>query len=119
MRFSTILCATDLSPRSERAVLSFPTLKTYSEKTRQDSHSRLIDWSIFRKASPPAVGEPTRLYRPEDFDFRLADGAAAIDAGTILPGVTDGFAGKAPDLGALEFGGSLPTHGPRPIADQP
>jgi hypothetical protein len=46
-------------------------------------------------------------------------GAAAIDAGTILPGITDGFAGKAPDLGALEFGTMLPTYGPRPFVDQP
>jgi hypothetical protein len=109
----------DYSPRGERPVLSFPTLKAYSEKTGQDSHSRLIDWSIFRKASPPASGEPTRIYRPEDFDFRLVAGAAAIDAGTILPGITDGFAGKAPDLGALEFGTMLPTYGPRPFVDQP
>jgi hypothetical protein len=26
----------------------------------------MIDWSIFRKAAPPILGEPTRLYRPED-----------------------------------------------------
>jgi len=30
-----------------------------------------------------------------------------------LPTITDGFTGKAPDLGALEFGKPVPTYGPR------
>ena len=42
----------------------------------------------------------------------------AIDAGTILPGVTDGFTGRAPDLGALESGRVVPSYGPRPLSDQ-
>ena len=37
-------------------------------------------------------------------DFRLAAGSGAIDTGVVLPGITDGFAGDAPDAGALEFG---------------
>ena len=47
--------------------------------------------------------------------FRLPAqaGAAAIDKGTALPGVTDGFAGTAPDLGAIEAGAALPHYGPR------
>jgi hypothetical protein len=32
-------------------------------------------------------------------------GSAAIDAGIAIPGITDGFKGKAPDLGAYEFAG--------------
>ena len=35
----------------------------------------------------------------------------AIDAGVIVPGITDGFQGKAPDLGAYEFGGPRWTAG--------
>ncbi len=79
----------------------------------------MIEWSIFVKARPPAKGDPTRLYRPDDFDFTLATGSAAIDAGTVLPGVTDGFTGRAPDLGALESGRPVPTYGPRPLSGQP
>ena len=37
----------------------------------------------------------------------------AIDAGTVLPDIDDGFAGAAPDLGAYESGWPVPTYGPR------
>ena len=37
-------------------------------------------------------------------DFRLLPGSAPVDAGTVIPGYTDGFSGSAPDVGALEIG---------------
>jgi hypothetical protein len=37
-------------------------------------------------------------------DLRLREGSAAVDAGIELPGITDGFQGRAPDLGAYELG---------------
>lgn len=46
-------------------------------------------------------------------DLRLASGGAAIDRGATLANVNDGFAGAAPDLGAYELGGPLPSYGPR------
>jgi MYXO-CTERM domain-containing protein len=46
-------------------------------------------------------------------DLRLSAGGAAVDRGTALPNVNDGFAGSAPDLGAYELGSALPTYGPR------
>ena len=55
-----------------------------------------------------------RLYDAKDFDFALKPGAAAVDRGTALPNVTDGFTGRAPDLGALEVGQAPPHYGPRP-----
>ena len=79
----------------------------------------MVDWSVFNKASPPAAGDPTRVYRAEDFDFSLVAGSAAIDAGVALPGITDGFTGSAPDLGAIEFGKPAPKYGPRPVAQKP
>ena len=42
------------------------------------------------------------LYKPEDYDFSLKPDSAAIDRGVELPTITDGFTGRAPDLGALE-----------------
>jgi len=109
----------DYNARGERPLQSFSTLAAYAERTGQDSHSRMVDWSIFRQARPPAGNDPTRVYRPEEFDFSLVPGATAIDAGTILPGITDGYTGSAPDLGALEAGRPAPIYGPRPLADQP
>ena len=31
----------------------------------------------------------------------------------VLPNVTDGYSGKAPDLGAYEYGQPVPHYGPR------
>ena len=47
-------------------------------------------------------------------DLRLRPGSPAVDAGAPLPGVNDGFAGIAPDLGALELGATPQPVGPRP-----
>jgi hypothetical protein len=54
-----------------------------------------------------------RLYEFKNFDFRLKPGAAASDRGVALPNINDGFALKAPDLGAFEAGQLLPIYGPR------
>lgn len=45
--------------------------------------------------------------------FLLSAQSAAIDAGTALPGFNDGFAGRAPDLGASELGSTAAHYGPR------
>ncbi|MFZ9846608.1 MAG: hypothetical protein ACO3EE_00475, partial [Flavobacteriales bacterium] len=37
-------------------------------------------------------------------DFRLKLGSKAIDYGTLIPGITNEFAGEKPDPGAFEFG---------------
>ena len=44
------------------------------------------------------------LHNVQAYDFRLKPGAAAIDAGQIIEGVSKKFNGKAPDLGAYELG---------------
>jgi hypothetical protein len=44
----------------------------------------------------------------------LDAGAKAVDAGYNFPGITDGYKGEAPDLGAYELGTTLPHYGPRP-----
>jgi hypothetical protein len=46
-------------------------------------------------------------YVPENFvpgTYQLATGSGAIDQGLAIPGITDGYAGKAPDVGAYEYG---------------
>lgn len=51
---------------------------------------------------------------PQPVDLRLSGSGNAVDAGQVLPGINDGFAGQAPDLGAYETGAALPHYGPRP-----
>jgi len=46
-------------------------------------------------------------------DLRLKAASGAIDTGVPLDNINDGFKGKAPDLGAYEFGMKLPHYGPR------
>lgn len=91
----------------------FQTLKEFSEATGQDRHSVLVDYDVFQKVTPPDPNDPRILYKPADFDFRLRPGSVAVDAGVRLPNVNDGYAGKAPDLGAYEVGEPVPHYGPR------
>jgi len=96
---------------------AFPTLEAYAQATGQDRHSRLVDFDIFVKAPQPDFSDPTHVVAVDAVDLRLRKGAAAIDAGVALPNVTDGFRGRAPDLGAYEFGEPAPHYGPRPRKD--
>jgi len=43
----------------------------------------------------------------------LRKASNAVDAGAAVPNVNDDFAGKAPDLGAHEYGSPAPHYGPR------
>jgi len=95
----------------------FTTLVDYGRATGQDRNSVLVDYGIFRNVPQlDARDEGTlqRLYRAEDFDFRLQPGSAGVDRGVEIPNITDGFTGGAPDLGALEIGAEPPHYGPRP-----
>jgi hypothetical protein len=98
---------------SARERRRYKTLKEFSAATGQDSHSIVVDYDVFQKASPPGP-DPTKLYRPSDFDFQLRAGSVPVDAGIRLFGVNDDYAGQAPDLGAYEFGRPVPNYGPRP-----
>jgi hypothetical protein len=99
---------------AERETRRFATLADYAAATGQDRHSREIDFSVFRDVPQPDFSDPTRLVDPTSLDFRLRARSAAIDAGTELPTITDGYTGNAPDLGAYELGAPRPHYGPRP-----
>ena len=73
----------------------------------------LIDYDVFRNAPQPDFSDPTRPVDPERMDLRLRADSAAIDAGIELPGINDGYPGRAPDLGAYELGVDPPHYGPR------
>lgn len=95
----------------------FGSLAEYSRATKQDTHSVTLDYDVFVKV-PRLDAKDTatvqKIYQASDADFRLKARSAAIDRGVDLPNITDGAAGKAPDLGAIEFGEAPPHYGPRP-----
>jgi hypothetical protein len=108
---------TALAPNAPRLpTRQFASLQEYSAATHQDQHSVLVDYDVFMnvpKLDAQQRATVQRVYKAEDFDFRLKPGAVAIDKGVALAGVTDGFGGAAPDLGALEAGQASPHYGPR------
>ena len=76
----------------------------------------LVDYDIFMNVPKlDAQDRQTvqRVYKAEAFDFRLKPGSVAVDKGLVLPNITDGFAGRGPDLGALEVGQAPVHYGPR------
>jgi hypothetical protein len=91
----------------------FKTLKEYSAATGQERHSVAVGYNVFVNVPMADESDPQRLYNPEDMDFRLKPGTAAIDAGVALPTINDGYKGRAPDLGAYELGQAPPDYGPR------
>ena len=96
----------------------YPTLAAYSADAHQDRHSVLVDYDAFERVRPldaKDVRTVQKLYKMEDLDFRLKAGSAPVDKGKVIPQVTDGYAGTAPDLGAVELGQPLPHYGPRPL----
>src|SRR5258705_6632659 len=104
-----------VNPKLE--VRRFATLADYSRATKQDQHSVAVDYDVFvnvPRLDAQDLKKVQKLYKAEDLDFRLKPGSAAVDRGVTLPNITDGFAGQAPDLGALEVGQAPPHYGPRP-----
>lgn len=90
------------------------------------------EWANFAAVSASGVFESTGVLlddsplasgtvAPDDFTEHVSPTSAslvpssnAIDAGGILPNVTDGFVGAGPDLGAQELGCPEYPYGPRP-----
>jgi hypothetical protein len=99
--------------------LSFPTLAALREATKLEAHSLEVDFDIFERMTPPDPSKRHAVYHAMDLDFRLKPGSQAVDAGIVIPTVNERFAGKAPDLGAMESSGAQPRYGPRWITWQP
>jgi hypothetical protein len=91
----------------------YPTWDDMRSKAPVYRHAVVVDPATLFASG---IREPADAQKPVDHavDLRLKPGSAAIDAGEPLPGLNDGFTGKAPDLGAYELGQELPWYGPRP-----
>jgi hypothetical protein len=97
----------------EPVARSFANLKDFAGATGQDAHSVMFDPASFVRFTMPNNSDISFLYPADDYDLRLKSGSSAIDKGKLLPNVTDGFSGAAPDIGAYEQGAELPHYGPR------
>jgi hypothetical protein len=81
-----------LTNRTGSALASrrFATLSEYSLATQQDRHSIGVDYDIFvnvPKLDAQDVNRVQKLFKAEDFDFRLKPGSTPIDRGVNLPNV--------------------------------
>jgi len=101
----------------------YSSLVEFTKATGQEKHGIEVDYSIFENVSPPLfkdfnekhknLGLAYPIFYPKHIDFRLKNDCKAIDTGCVLPGINDDFSGKAPDLGAYEYGQKLPYYGIR------
>ena len=98
---------------------TFPTLTDFQKATGQEGHGVEVDFDIFENLSPPDPARRYHVYHAADLNFRLKPNSKAVDAGQILPTINDNFAGKGPDLGALELNQTQPHYGPRWISWAP
>ena len=92
---------------------SWNTLAEFSSATGFEKHGILIDFNSFRNVTMPDLSKPETVYFADQLDFRLTPNSPAIDAGCHLPNINDEYKGKAPDMGALEYGADDVVYGPR------
>ena len=105
--------------RPSGQVQTFPTLADFQKTVGQEAHGVEIDYDIFENLKAPDPAQRYRVYHSMDLNFRLKASSKAIDAGQVLPTINDDFTGKAPDLGAIEYGKQEPHYGPRWITWKP
>jgi Right handed beta helix region len=98
---------------------SFATLAEFRAATQQEKHGIEIEFDGFEALVPPDPTKRHAVYHALDLNFRLSPTSKAVDAGVVIPTVNDGFAGRAPDLGALEFGKPEPKYGPKWLSGKP
>ena len=92
----------------------YATLEAAQKSGKLEAHGAWVDPAACFATGVEPPAELARQYDVFVNDLRLADTSEAADKGEVLPNVNDGFAGKAPDLGAYELGAELERCGPRP-----
>lgn len=98
---------------------TFATLKELTAATGQEAHGIEVDYDIFENLAPSTATDRHKVYHAMDLNFKLKPTSKAVDAGVVIPTVNDGYAGKAPDLGAIESGKPETKWGPRWLTWQP
>ena len=76
----------------------------------------LLDYDVFvnvPRLDSNDLAQRTRGGTAGRSGFQPAAGIGGDRRGTVVPQVTDGYTGAAPDLGALEYGLPVTQYGPR------
>jgi hypothetical protein len=97
----------------ELSFFEFKTLNEFKKKTGFEMHGLELDDDTFQNVPLPDPKIKGHIYPVKGYDFRLKSGSRAIDAGVALPNINDVYSGKAPDVGAIEFGSEVIKYGPR------
>jgi len=66
-------------------------------------YDTLAAYQAGESQEPNGLSAPSQLVNPAGGAFRPALGSPLIDRGVVLPGINDGYAGTAPDIGAIEL----------------
>ena len=93
----------------------FASLTECVSATGQDRHSVAVDYDVFvnvKRLDAQDAASVQKLYKADEFDFRLKPASAAVDKGVALSTVTEGFAGRAPDLETSSSDSRCRTMGP-------
>jgi hypothetical protein len=98
----------------ELSLVEAMTLEEFRKKTGYELHGLEMEYEgIFENVPLPNPQRKGQVYPVQGLDFRLKSSGKAINAGCVLPNITDSFSGMAPDLGALEYGQKPFQYGPR------
>lgn len=98
---------------------TFSSLADFQKTTGQEKNGIELDFDIFEQLTPPDHTKRHAVYHAMDLNFHLKPQSKAVDAGVMIPTVNEDFAGKSPDLGALEVGKPDPHYGPRWLTWKP
>lgn len=109
--FAAVKCGNFLKWNGVR----YPTFEAMKAGAPVERHATLLDARTLFASGVQTPGDYRTQFDVKVNDLRLKEGAGAVDAGELLPGLNDDFAGNAPDQGAYELGAPLPYCGPRPV----
>ena len=76
---------------------------TIRKGSGQDAHSITVGLDAFVNVKPTDEADPRTLYPPESWTSACGRDPPPSTRASILPTITDGFKGKAPDLGRLRI----------------
>ena len=98
---------------------SFGSFRDWRDNASQGDNDVLLQGErIFQALTNDTVMRGFDSFRSQPADgFALDQDSSAVDAGTEIAGITDGFTGIAPDIGAVELGDAVPDYGSRVITN--